>query len=79
MSFWNWLLGSLDGNTTAPSVSIPTVDVGTVVNPATGLSMLSGGMSGVDAGGSLYGMDSHASASWHFDTFSGSGIGSAME
>jgi len=79
MSIWKWLHGSLDGSTIDTHALTPINEMcATTVNPATGLPMLSGGMSGVDAGGSLYGMDSHVGTSWDSDIFSDSGAGSTF-
>lgn len=79
MSFWKWLLGSQDDRTATSAAQIQVEEIGSLVNPATGLPMI-GGMSGIDAGGSMYGTDSHSSStSWHSDTSAGSGIGSSME
>ena len=57
MSFWKWLLGSSNPNHPAHDVSDLSTNSGGVVNPATGLPMLHGDMSGIDAGGNQYGMD----------------------
>lgn len=79
MALWKWLLGSLDDNTTALSAPAPMEEVSSTVNPATGLPMLSGEISGVDTGGSPFGTDLHSSASWGASTSCGSGTGSTME
>lgn len=79
MAFWKWLLGSLDDNTAAPSVPTFSEGMGSTVNPATGLPMLSAGMSGVDAGGSQYGTDLHSSISWDTGQADGSDFGSALD
>lgn len=77
MALWKWLLGSLDDNTKALSTPAPA-EICSAVNPATGLPMLSGGISSLDAGGSPFGKDLHSSASWGSSTSCGTEIGSAM-
>lgn len=59
MSFWKWLLGRPDHSTSMHEGLDSFANSASVVNPATGLPMLNGDMSGIDAGGSLYGMDDH--------------------
>ncbi len=59
MSFWRWLFGSPDHNPSTHDFPDASADSAGVVNPATGLPMLNGDMSGIDAGGNLYGMDDH--------------------
>lgn len=64
LDFLNFLLGR--GETAAPG----TADVPlATINPSTGLPMLDGGMGGVDAGGSPFGVDLHSQMS---DSFTGS-------
>ena len=53
MSIWNWLFGDV-GDVTASSA----LDV-TTTNPATGLPMIDGQMSGLDVAGNPYGIDLH--------------------
>lgn len=79
MTFWKWLLGGLDDGTVAASAPVSDEDIGSTVNPATGLPMLSGGMSGVDAGGSPYGMDLHSSTSRDSGSANGNEFDSAWD
>lgn len=72
MSIWKWLLSGFDNNTGAHDAPDSSAE-STVVNPATGLPMLNGDMSGIDAGGSLYGSDSHHSSTGWDAGSSGSG------
>ena len=70
MGMWNWLFGE--------DMTPATMDI----NPATGLPMI-GGIGGVDAGGSPYGMDwqknDFSSAPSHFNSESDMGVGFGNE
>ena len=79
MGLWNWLFGEFNGSNVTASASAFPEDIGSTVNPATGLPMLSGGMSGVDAGGSPYGTDMHSSTAWGAGSTGGSEVCSALD
>ena len=55
---WNFFCSIFAGTDTAPDLTNMTM---TVINPATGMPMLGDDIGGVDAGGSPFGMDIHAS------------------
>ena len=65
--FLRFFLGS-DDNAAAGTVDTPL----TVINPATGLYMMDGGMGGVDVGGSPFGTDIHSGISDSFTDGMGS-------
>jgi hypothetical protein len=75
MSFWKWLLGSPDHNTATHEASHSSTSSAGAVNPATGLPMVSGDMSGIDVGGSFYGTDAHSGSSWHSESSCEGGSG----
>ncbi len=79
MTFWKWMLGSLNDAAAEPSAPTIVEDTGSTVNPATGLPMLSGGMSGVDIGGSPFGTDMHSIESWDSNSKDGSWGGSTLD
>lgn len=65
--FLKFIFGG-DENAGAHTVDTPL----TVINPSTGLPMIDSGMSGVDVGGSPFGMDMHSSMSDSFTDSMGS-------
>lgn len=61
LNFFKFLFGD-DDNAAPGAADVPL----TTINPSTGLPMLDGGISGVDVGGSPFGMDVHSSMSDSF-------------
>lgn len=55
---WNFFCSLFDSTSIAPDMADISA---TLINPATGLPMLGDSIGGVDAGGSPFGQDTHAS------------------
>lgn len=60
MSLWNWLFGSASSAFDSDAHSTTERHETGAVNPATGLPMVSGGSTGIDIGGSPFGIDLHS-------------------
>ena len=60
MSLWNWLFGSASSAFDSDVHCTPASQATGAVNPATGLPMVSGDSTGIDIGGSPFGVDLHS-------------------
>jgi hypothetical protein len=60
MSLWSWLFGSTSGTSDSDVHSTTASHATGAVNPATGLPMVSGDSTGIDIGGSPFGVDLHS-------------------